>query len=60
MVVTIPKSCADVGGMLSSARALEKKANEQYILKVIQNKQFLARQGIAFRGDGDEKDSNFM
>ena len=36
------------------------KANQQYILKVIQNIQFLTRQGIAFRGDGDEKDSNFM
>ena len=60
VVVTIPKTCGDVGGMLSAAHALEKKANQQYLFKLIQNIKFLARQGIALRGDGDEKDSNFL
>ena len=46
--------------MLSAAHALETRANQQYLLKLIQNIQFLARLGIAFRGDGDEKDSNFL
>lgn len=58
VVVTIPKT-GDVGGMLSAAHALEKKAN-QYLFKLIQNIKFLARQGIALRGDGDEKKSNFL
>ena len=29
-------------------------------LKVLSNVRFLARQGLALRGDGDEADSNFM
>ena len=36
VVVTVPKTC-DVGGMLSAAHALEKKANQQYLFKLIQN-----------------------
>lgn len=57
VVVTIPKTCGGVGSMLSATHVLEKRANQQYLVKLIQ---FLARQGIAFRGDGDEKDSNFL
>ena len=59
LVVTLPKSTRDVGELLSSAHAQEKRANRQYLLKVIQNVRFLARQGLALRGDGDEQDSNF-
>ena len=56
VVLTIPKTFGDVGCMLSAAHALEKKANQQYLLKLLQNVKFLARQGIALCGDGDEKD----
>ena len=60
VVVAIPRICGDVGSMLSAAYVLEKRANQQYLFKLIQNVQFLARQGITFRWNGDEKDSNFL
>ena len=50
----------DIGEMLSSQLAVEKRNNRDYLLKVIQNIMFLARQGMALRGDNDESDSNFM
>ena len=53
VVVTIPKTC-DVGGMLSA-----RKQTDSTYLSSFKTK-FLARQGIALRGDGDEKDSNFL
>lgn len=59
-VVTVPRTCTDVGDMLSASHASEKKANQYYVYKVIENIQFLSRQGIALCGDGNEKDSNFM
>ena len=34
--------------------------NREYFLKVLQNIRFLARQGIALRGDGNKDDSNFI
>ncbi len=46
--------------MLSTAHAEHKASNRHYLIKVAQNIKFLARQGIAFRGDGDESDGNFM
>lgn len=59
-VITVPQTCSDVGVMLSKIHASEKLKNREYVFQVFQNIRFLARQGIALRGDGDEKDSNFM
>ena len=50
---------ADVGEMLSSQLVREKQANWEYLLKVMSTMRYLARQALALRGDGDEKDSNF-
>ena len=60
LVITLPRTTKDVGEMLSSAHSQEKKANREYLLKVIQNVRFLARQGLALRGDGKEEDGNFI
>ena len=60
MVVDIPSSYADVGEMLSSEYEQEKRINKQCLLKILSNVTFLARQGLAFRGDGDEVNSNFV
>ena len=54
------KTKTDVAEMLSSQHAEEKKRNRQYLLHVITTVRFLACQGLALRGDGDEKDSNFL
>ena len=34
--------------------------NREYLLKELQNIRFLARQGIALRGDGNKDDSYFI
>ena len=54
------KTKSDVAEMLSSQRVGEKKGNQQYLLHVITTIRFLACQGLALRGDGDEKNSNFL
>ena len=59
-VVSIPNTTSDVGMMLSSAHAKQKKFNSTCLLKIAQSIQYLAKQGIAFRGNGDETDGNFM
>ena len=38
----------------------DQKDNRQCLLKVLSNIRFLAQQGIALCGDGDENDSNFI
>ena len=51
-------STVDIGDMLSQQAATEKRANREYLLEVLSTVRFLARQGLALRGDGDEVDSN--
>ena len=58
--MTLPLQCKDIGEQLSSQVASEKRDNRQCLLKVLSNLRYLARQGIAIRGDGDESNSNFM
>ena len=59
-MITLPATTSDIDDLLSASYASQKQANREYLLKIIQNVKFLARQGLAFRGDGDEKDSNFI
>lgn len=49
-MVTLPATTSDVGDLLSSSYASQKQANREYLLKLIQNVRFLARQGLALRG----------
>lgn len=49
-----------VAESLSSHLAREKLERRQCFLKILSNARFLARQGLQFRGHGDEKDSNFL
>jgi len=60
VAIVLPRSCPDVGEMLSSQHAHQKKQNRECLLKIISNLKFLARQGLPLRGDGSEADSNFM
>ena len=59
VIYTLPRTNADVGELLSTTHANEKESNRRYLLKVAQIVQYLARQGLALRGDGNETDSNF-
>ena len=58
--VTLPSTTGNVGEMLCSQLATQRSERRQCLLKILSNVRFLARQGLAFRGDGDESDSNFM
>ena len=60
LVVDIPVLYPDVGEMISTGHAKEKRDSRQCLLKILSNVAFLARQGLAFRGDGDESNSNFL
>ncbi len=60
VTVVIPLSCPDVGAILSRQYAVETKNNRRCFLKVLAVDRYLARQGIAFRGDGDDSDYNFI
>ena len=59
MLLTLPTTTRDVEELLSSAHAHEKAVNRRCLLKVISTLRFLARQGCAIRGHGDETDWSF-
>ena len=44
----------DVGEQISDSLVNEKAKNRQMFLTILQNMQFLARQGLAFRGNEDQ------
>ena len=58
-IITLPQTTRDVGELLSSAHAAEKRKNRQCLITIAENIRFLGRQGIALRGDGNEGDGNF-
>ena len=43
---------------MSDAIAAEKKENIRCLIKILQNVVFLGRQGLALRGDEDDKSGN--
>ena len=51
-------STVDVGDRLNQQSATEKKQNCDCLLKILSTMHFLARQGLALRGDGDKSNSN--
>ncbi len=59
VVLVLPATCPDVGEMLSTELASQKRDNMQCLLKILSNLRFLARQGLPLRGDGSDADSNF-
>ena len=58
--ITFPATTSDIGEMLSLQLARERLERRKYLLNLLSNARFLSRQGLAFRGDVDESDSNFM
>ena len=60
VIETLPRTTRDIGEQPSSAHAEEKLRNCVYCLKVFQTIQFLARQGLALRGDQNDQESNFI
>ena len=59
-VITIPATTRDVADSLSSQAVQTKKEHRPCLLKVMASLRFLARQGLAIRGDSSgERDGNF-
>ena len=56
---TLLSTTIDVGETLSSQLAKERAERRKCFLKLLSNARFLSRQALAFRGDGNELDSNF-
>ena len=50
-VVTLPKTTENVGETLSRAHKLEKEQARDMLAKILSSVRFLARQGLALRGD---------
>ena len=57
-VEVFSKPQKNVGEMLSQARCEQKKLNGRMLMTILQNVQYLGRQGLALRGHNDEE-SNF-
>ena len=55
-LMTLPHSVQDIGEVLSGAG---KSMNRKIFIKILQNIQYLVRQGIALRGH-DDNESNFL
>ena len=59
-IITLPATTRNVIDVLSSAAAEERKCNQACFLRILSSLQFLARQGLALRGDGkQEVNGNF-
>ena len=55
-VITRP---VDIDELISHNAAIEKRENSRCLMKIIENVVFLGKQGLALRGDGDDKTGNF-
>ena len=57
--VSLRMNTKDVGESLTQQHKEEKKQNRASLLKILSSLKYLARQGLAMRGDGSDEDSNF-
>ena len=55
----MPATTSKEAEILSTQNKIDKLERRQCFLKILSNVHFLARQGLALRGGGDESDSNF-
>ena len=60
VMITIPSTMRDIGEQLSQIHREEKATNRKMFLKILSSIRYLARQGLALRGDGDEQDGTFL
>ena len=60
VMIVLPSTTKDVSELLVTQLAKEKEHNGRMFLKIVSSIQFLSRQGMAFRGDRNDEDSNFL
>ena len=54
VVITLPATTKDVGELLVKQLSNGSEYNRTMLLKIVSSIRYLARQGLALRGDGDE------
>ena len=59
-LTTLPASTPDIGEVFATQLGKERLTTRKCFLKVVGSARFLARQGLALRGDGEEANSNFL
>ena len=57
VMITLSSTTRDVGEQLSQEHAAQKVKNNHALLQIMSSIQFLSRQGLAMRSDGDKSDS---
>ena len=60
VMIIIPATTRDIGEQLSLIHCQEKATNRRMFLKILSAIRYLARQGLALRGDSDEQNGNFL
>ena len=60
VIITLPASTVHIGEQLSQQHVKEKELNRSMLIKIMSSIRFLARQGMALRGDSSEEDGNFF
>ena len=60
VMIVLPSATKDVSELLVTQLAKEKEHNRRMFLKIVSSIRFLSRQGMAFRGDRNDEDSNFL
>ena len=60
LMISIPSATGDIGEMLFSQYANQRKSNMQALLQIFIGIKFLCCQGLALKGDGTEVDGNLQ
>ena len=60
IIITLPSTTKDIGNLLSKEHATSKRRNRAAFYHILSSIRYLARQGLAIRGHGDDSDGNFI
>lgn len=60
VMITLPATTRDIGEQLSHQHAIQKEKNRDALYQIFSSVKYLCRQGLSLRGDGNEKDGNFI
>ncbi len=60
VVITLPATTTNISVQLSRQYAVEMAINRKMLLKILSCIKFLARQGLPFRGHGNDEDGNLI
>ena len=60
VMITLPATTRDIGEQLSHQHAIQKEKNRDALYQIFSSVKYLGRQGLALRGDGNEKDGNLI